>query len=496
MNPDEKVCPDCAEVVKAAARKCKHCGYAFAPASLAPGAPLFPNTSTSHPLPLVQDIQIEAGEVITLLASLVDKSLAVYEEDTGRYRLLETVRQYSRERLQKAGDGRIWRNRHRDWFLALSEQANTFLIGPEQGVWLERLEQEHENLRSALLWCEADKEAGTEVGLRLGVALQRFWHARGHLTEGRAQFASLLALAGAEERTKVRARALNGAGTLAQNQGDYAQARSLFEECLAIMKEFGDRQGIANSLGNLGNVARDQADYTTARTLLEESLAIWRELGFKRGIAASLGNLGIVAYEQGDYAAARSLHEESLAIQRAMADKRAVANSLHNLANVTADLGDFTAARALYEESLAIRRELGDRYGIANSLGILGIDATEQGDYTNARHYLRECLRLCLELGIQRTACTMLEAWAQLDYLEQQPERATQIWGATEALREAIGSPQPPKAREDRDSALDAIRKAIGDIEFATAWQQGRAMTLEQAIEMALTVTPRPSCAS
>ncbi|SRR5579884_626936 len=187
---------------------------------------------------------IEEWEVLDLLTSLVDKSLVVYEgpEPSTRYRLLETIRQYARDRLYEAGDGALYRDRHRDWFLSLAEQAEPQLQGPEQALWLERLETEHDNLRAALEWSLA-ADGSAEAGLRLVGALWRFWEMRGYLTEGRAHLADALSHAQTQERTQERARALTGAGNLAWHQSDYEAARTLHEQSLAIYQALGNTKG-------------------------------------------------------------------------------------------------------------------------------------------------------------------------------------------------------------------------------------------------------------
>ncbi|MBM3459804.1 MAG: tetratricopeptide repeat protein, partial [Armatimonadetes bacterium] len=259
---------------------------------------------------------VEAWEVLDLLTGLADKSMVVAAEQEGatRYRLLETVRQYGQDRLRERDEEAAWRDRHLAHYLALAEEAAPELTGREQAAWLVRLETEHDNLRAALEW-SGETGGGAESGVRLAGALWRFWEMHGHFTEGREWLARVLD-AGAGTAPVVRAEALNGAGNLANDQGDYAAARAFHQESLAIRRGLGDRRGIAGSLNNLGNVACDQSDYGAARALLEESLAIKRELGDQRGIAGSLGNLGRTVVEQGDYAAARALQEESLAIGR------------------------------------------------------------------------------------------------------------------------------------------------------------------------------------
>ncbi len=369
------------------------------------------------------------NEVRGLLSSLVDKSLVVPEQEDAqtRYRLLETVRQYARDRLEDTGGRAAVRVRHRDYYLSLAEEADPKLRGAEQAEWLRRLEDEHENLRAGLEWSLA--EAGSKGGLRLCGALQRFWWTRGHLTEGRRWCTRVLCKDGAEARTRERAYALNAAGVL------------------SIRREQGDRSGIAASLNNLGSVVHNQGDYPAARALHEEGLAIRRELGDRSGIASALNNLGNVAVNQGDYPGAMALYEESLAICRELGNQFGIAASLENLGNVALDQGDYSAARALLEECLAIRRELGDRSGIPSSLEGLAAAVAS----------LRDSLR------------------------------AARIWGATERSRAEIGKPLTPSERSRYDRWVVAARSASGDgTAFDSARQEGRSLTLDQAIDLAL----------
>jgi predicted ATPase/class 3 adenylate cyclase len=385
--------------------------------------------------------------VVDLLTSLCDKSLVVVEESGGyyRYRLLETVRQYARERLLEGGDGETFRERHRDCIVALAEAAAPKLRSSAQLEWLRRLEFEHENLRAALEWSLA--EPGSRQGLRLCGALQFFWIMRGHLSEGREWCARFLAKAGADERTKEHASVLNAAGLFAYRQGDCAAARALHEKSLAIRRQMGDKLGVGVSLGNLGLVAADEGDHASAKALHEESLAIARELGNRNGIVASIGNLGSAAHDRGDFAAARALYAESLAILRELGDRQGTAITLHRLALIDAAQGDHPAAGVLYRESLTILRELGDSGRIAYSLHELAAVAAALGS----------------------------------------PVRAARLWGAEERLRAEVGSPVSAHERPDYDREIAAARAALGDDPaFDRAWQDGSGLTLEQAIALAM----------
>jgi predicted ATPase/class 3 adenylate cyclase len=354
-----------------------------------------------------------------------------------RYRLLETIRQYGAERLRGAGEASVIRRRHRDWCLKLAEQAEARLPGPEQALWLARLEIEHHNLRAALDWSEESDEAAS--GLRLARALWQFWWVRGHLSEGRERLAKLMALAGAEARTPVRAKALHGAGILAYDQGDYAAARALHEESLVIKRELGDKRGMAASLNYLGHVARLQGDYAAARALYQETLAIGRELDDRRGMAFSLNGLGLVARYQGDYAAARAFYEESLAIVRRLDDKRGISISLNNLGLVAQDQGDYAAARNLYEASLAIKRELGDKRGAAFSLSGLGLLALSQEEDTVAQALFEESLAMRRELGDKRGIAFSLHGLGSVALRRGDGEAARALHEESLAIRRELG---------------------------------------------------------
>ncbi len=462
------------------------------------------------------------GEVLDLLGQLVDKSLVVVEDQAAdaRYRMLETVRLYAREKLLEAGEDGELRRRHGGWFLALAERAEPKLQGPDQRRWLAWLEVEHANLLAALEWSRS-AHPGSDVGLRLASALWRFWWMRGYLAEGRRWLEGLLK----ESRgapTAVRARALIQAGRLAWAQSDFAAAGAFSEESLALSRALGDRQAVADALNTLGLVAWTRSDYPAARTIYEEGLALSRELGDKRRTAVLLNNLGIVAETQGDYAVSRERHDESLRIRREIGDRHGVAYSLGNLGRVAALQGEYTTARAHFEEGLEICRDLGDKLGTCNLMNRLGLMVYRQGDIPRALALSEESLVLARELGdkesIADTLCTLgrfahhrgdLDRAADLlreslalrrdlgdrpgiaECLEQlaaaalgqgEPERATRLLGAADAIRQAAGAPLPPADRGDYERRMAVARSQLGGDRFIDRWTEGGAMTLEQAV--------------
>ena len=422
---------------------------------------------------------IAAEDVLDLLARLVDKSLAIAEEKGRdiRYRMLETIRLYSREWLVASGEAGAVLRRHLDWHLGLAEQAESAVQGPDQLTWLDRLELDYDDFRAALQLAKAEG-ASVESGARLAGALHRFWALRGYLREGRGWLEEALALNGVS--ASVRAKAAYGASVLAFLQGNYERAQALSTESLKSYRELNDPLGIALSLNILGIVTRNRGDYRRARTLLEESLtlsrqsghtwaqaealnilgvverrqgnhgqatamfdeglAIWRQLGDKWGLAATLGHLGVVARHQGDYARARTLHEESLALRRQLGDKRSVTADLSSLGVVARHLGNYEQARVLLEESLALSRELGDKLSIAATLCTLGLVAYHQDDNDRATVLLQESLTLSGELGDKMNRAAALcnlgfVALQQGDY-----ERAAALHDESLSLYMELGS--------------------------------------------------------
>jgi predicted ATPase/class 3 adenylate cyclase len=362
-----------------------------------------------------------ALDIVDGLDALVSKSLLRPDEESAgeepRVGMLETIREYALEQLELSGEAERVRGLQAAYYLAVAEQAELELHGPEQVAWVARLEREHDNFRAALAWALDRGERGAptpraergqggpggageagEVALRLAGALWWFWQMHGDLTEGRRWLEGLVH----QRRAAPTARWANGlakAGYMAWAQGDHGVARAHVEESLAVLRELGDRRGIALALFVLGGVVWAQGDYARARSLGEENLALCRELGDTWHTALALNGLGTMARDQGDYMLARARCEESLALFRELRDTQGVAWSLYGLGEVARDQGDDALARSLLEESLALFRELGDTWGIAWSLHDLGEVAAVRGDHAIARARCEQSLTLFRELG-------------------------------------------------------------------------------------------------
>ncbi|MGH9400305.1 MAG: protein kinase domain-containing protein [Thermoanaerobaculia bacterium] len=427
-------------------------------------------------------------DMLETMASLVDKSLVQQVEAPGgepRSVMLETIREYARERLAASGaEEALARRAHAAYFLILAEEEGAEEGGDTDAGRHERLEREHGNFRAALDQILQTGEA--EWGLRLGAALFRFWEARDHLTEGRERLARILQLPGATARSTARARALFAAGVLAAAQGDHVSGRTLYEEALQINRDVGDTWGVAVSLNALAVNALKRGDTGVARALFEENQALWRQLGDRAAVARSLSNLANVAKAQGDHARARALYEESREIFRELGDPIGVAWTLTHEADVAREQRDLAGARALLERSLASFRNEQDAWGTAGALSDLGSLECEERDHATARRLYRESLGLFRKLGHKRGIARLLDCLARVDAAEGEPHRALRLAGAAAALRRSLGAPLSGAEQSRLDEALAPAREALRDAEGAAAWMEGWTGDAEAAVTLAL----------
>ncbi len=391
---------------------------------------------------------VEASDILDLLTQLVDKSLVVAEtrDAEARYRLLETVRQYARDRLQDSGEANDVRRRHRDWYQALAEQAYPEMFrGQRLELWLERLETEHDNLRAALQWSKAEKD-GAEAGLRLAGALWWLWFQHDHWSEGVGWLEGALARS-AEAPPYVLPWALFGASQFAWRRRDYALATTLGENGLVLCRGLGNKECSAWTLLNLGIVSMRQEDYERATRLFDESLNLSHELANDFAHGTALVQVGIMARYQGDYERSAALHSQSL----------------------------------------ALLRKVGNRWSIAYALSRLGFVAVHQSNYGQAAASFTESLIVCRETGNRWISEECLEGFARVASAKGECEKAARLFGAAEVLREAVGWHPAPPDQAYHDQCVASARAGLEETAFAAAWAEGRAMTLEQAVEYTLT---------
>jgi predicted ATPase/DNA-binding SARP family transcriptional activator len=381
-------------------------------------------------------------DVVDGLASLTDNGLAGVEgaEAEPRFTMLETIREYAVERLEESDESEsLWRG-HGRHFLALAEEAEPNL-GGSPGEWLNWLEREHDNFRAALDRLETLGES--ELALRLAAALWRFWYQRGHLAEGRRRLERVLRTD--DRPTAARAKALNGAAVMAVNTGDTETAKLRAEEALALHRTLGDRWGAAYS-------------------------------GFMLGSALQVG---------GDPACAQPLYEESVRVFRELGDEHSAVLVSRNLAWAYDNLGDRQSARALHEDNLRRARATSNERMEASTLGALATIAVEEGRLEDADTMLRASLRIHNGLGDLLDTAVDLSRFAAVLAREGKAVTATRLLSSLEALGDEIGI-RRSNVEELSEEALTTIRARLDEAAFAEAWEQGRTLTIGEAVTLAL----------
>jgi predicted ATPase len=420
------------------------------------------------------------------LSSVVDQNL-IQRVDRGeadpRFVMLETIREYAAERLADSGEESAVRRAHAAYCLVLAEEGNPELSPADRAHWLAQCDVEIDNFRSALDWLFHTPDL--DWGLRLCVALFRFWDMRENFTEGRARLETVLRLGGSDH-TKERARVSLFLGALASAQGDYPAAESALEKSLCLYEELGDQSGIAASLNALAVSARDRGDYSAAQSNFERSLACWRVLSDRLAIARCLHNLANVVKVRGDYPRARWALREAADIFEQLCDRAGAAWSINQQGDVARAQDDMAAARALYQRALSAFREAGDPWGSARSLTDLAYIYCEQGDHLAARTAIREALEVFAGLGHRRGAARALEGSACLALAQGHAERALKLAAAAAHLRQLINAPLHQEEQSKLDQTLLPAWKSLTDAEGKRAWTEGSAMSLEEAIRDSL----------
>ena len=383
------------------------------------------------------------------LASLVDKSLIRQLPDAAgqpRFGMLETIREYSVERLMENDDGATTRLRHQDHFAALATRAQPELLGARQREWLDRLDADRDNVRAALQ--NAADDGRTELALGMAAALWRFWQQRGHLAEGRAALEGLLALPAAAARTPARASALAGLGGLRYWQGDLAAAGEAYAEALEIERDLDDPRGLAEALYDAGFVAAITGDHATARTDYEESLEIYRELGDAAAVGRLSEALVFLMFHDGEFAAARVIQEENVRVFRASGEAFRIANGLNLLSAIQLKAGDLDAARASQAEAIGIFHAATDVPGVIRALLLAAVVAVADED------------------------------------ADVETERAARLCGAVDILKEPLGQVATPMTMLRLEDPAVTARRVLGDEAFDREFQAGRALGLDDAVAL------------
>jgi predicted ATPase/class 3 adenylate cyclase len=479
----------------------------------------------------VKPLGLDALEGLT---ALVEQSLVQQwesgtegEASEARFGMLHVVREYALERLAASAECDVVRQAHASWYLKLAEEAAPALKGPQLASWVERLGHEYDNLRATLKRVLEQVLAGgsIELAMRLGEELMDFWDMRGLNREGLAFLESVVA-ASAGAAPALRARALLDAADFASGLGDLERGEVLLQESLALYRTVGDRLGIASCLSMLGFIAQTTGShYGAHHTHLEDRLALARELGDRQEIARALALLADSIGFLGEFSRARLLFGEGLALYRELGNKRGIAWCLRQSAMwlfieyeprdrptaharldeclmlcqesddreglafycwiagwVALDEGDLVTARSLLAQSLALWREIGLRWRAVWAATILGRVATKQGDFAVARDLQEESLREARTFEDLLLTAFCLEGLAHTVAAEGADAWAARLWGAAESLRERSRVPRFAAERVDYEAGIRAVRSHLGEEAFASAWAEGRTMTLAQVL--------------
>ena len=370
---------------------------------------------------------------LDLVTSLIDQSLLLQREQRSggqRFRMLEVVREFATEALLKADESENAMARYAEYFVALGERAEPFLQAAQSSEWLDKLEEDHNNLRAAMKWSLAND---AEKAVRLAVSLRNFWLLHSHLSEGYRWMKAAQA-AGVDAQPELRFKLMNGLGLAARFRGDLRTAREAYEQGLSAGHEVDDKQGVAVSSRGLGLVAMQQGDTEAARGYFESGLEISRELADKFGVAMSLSFLGDLARTVRDYERAKPLFEEALGLFRELDNKSAISDALNNLGAAALSGSDLEMARSGFAEALSVATDLGNKITISNSLDGFGALALEQDDL----------------------------------------EQAAKLAGAAYALRESIGYKIEPAEAAFRNEYVEKLWNRIGAEDFQKLYDQGK----------------------
>ena len=382
--------------------------------------------------------------ILAALSRLVDKSLLLVEQqDQARYRFLEPIRQYARDKLNETRETNTIQDRHLNYYLRVAEEAEPYLFGPWQQDWKNRLELDHDNLRVALAWSLESNQI--EAGLKMAGALAWFWHSKGHLSEGNLWLEKTLA-SGVGIQSKERAKALRASSILSTGTGDYIRARAFAESSIELYRAMGDDRGAGLALADLGASLHLEGRREEAIESCEASLRLLRATGERWGIAYALLWLADPLFRMGDIERAAKSWEESLGITRELEDPYLMAWSLGGLADVARLRADYRRATGMFRESLSLYQSSGDKYGPPFTLEALALVAVALGDAKRAAH----------------------------------------LWGAASAWREAINEPLWLTYQRDYAPSMTQARTQLGEEAYASAWSEGHAMSPEQAIALAL----------
>jgi predicted ATPase/class 3 adenylate cyclase len=403
-----------------------------------------------------------------------------------RYSMLETIREFALDRLQQSEQWQEVHAGHAKYYLRLAEKAETQLIGPDHGQWLDILESNHDNLRASLGWFHELPPSEHSL-LRMAGALWRLWYTRGYLTEGRLWLARALQDSDSAPPS-VHARALNGAGVLAHYQGEGNLARQFYEQALALLREIGDSRNAAYTLVRLGSLAADGGDYERATSHYLASITEYEALEDKQGQAMVLGWLAELSLKKAEWDHAAAYAERNLTLGRELQNPYLTAIAMVNLGEARQHVGELPQAIELYRQALPLFQNLDDKRCTAYTLCVLGTATLVLGDATQAWQLLVESVLLFQTLGDKASIAECLEGLGKVAISLKDPKMGIRLFGTAEALRESIGVPLPRGARQEQDQYTSDTQTGLDQADIADCRAAGRAIPYFEAIKEAAAI--------
>ncbi len=423
-------------------------------------------------------------DILEGISSLVNNSLIKQEEladGQPRFRMLETIREYALERLSESGEMPELQQRHADRYIGMIlNEARYGIISPESTAWLNRLEQEHDNIQAALEWC-SNTPTGRGLALSILDTLTWFWYRRGFFSEGRAWTDRILA-ASREDSPVMRAAALQMSSRMAMWRGDLKNAVARATESLIVWQRLEDEQRIPMSLMETAVALINIGNDREAHTLLKEAEALFRENNMSYFQAVTLVHLGNVSLGLENPDEARDWLNQAYPIFREIGEPWGLSFVLNNLGEVARVQGDFEQAYEYYRESEALLRATGDKGDLARLVHTLGYIAERKGDRNLAEAQFRESLAMFRKLGNKRGIAECIAGLSSLRAQQGELQTAAKMLAAAEALLSASGAAWWPADRVEIEKTRDILQAGMEELELRAAWSTGQSMTLDQAI--------------
>jgi len=436
---------------------------------------------------------LDSADFVDLLSSLVEKSLVMSDEqsDRGRYRMLETIRDYARQKLELAADAGTIVRRHCEHYFELAKAANRGL-SEEPALWTRRVEAELDNIRAAIALALA---GGVDpvIAVKIAVAMQNFWMFGGRSAEGRAYIRTILELKPVQASDLALGFALYVGGALALDQGDPADACRLLENCLALRRAAGNEVNIAATLSTLSGALLQRGDAIAARECEAQAIAIFRRLEDRTGEAIGYEHLAQICLHGDDVGEAREHLDRCLAIARAIGHMELQMECEQMLGEIALAAGDRMEASRRIMISLRIAQDVGDRRGEVVALWWMGKVDLEAGNLPSARIRLAGALRLFQAFEMHAAMLDCVEDFAALVHRTGDLEHAVRLCGASARSRDRNGVLRKPAAERRWRDTLTTLRRKLPDPTFTAAWSDGQAWEVDEAARRILSTIQSPA---